>query len=397
MNVDWINERTREFEQKFPEFTVEQEQAKWDQIDSKAMADFRAGIRHDVLFTSPQILPKHAIVGDLINLKNFLNWDEQEISEFSWNPVWDACQYDGKLLGIPLGAHTRLCVYNKELFQQTGLDPEKPPQNLEELVRIAKSLTRDIDGDGKIDVWGLGIYFGPSRATIELSFAPILWHFGGKLWDEKTKQAVFASPAGIKTVEFLRDLVMKHRVTPPWAMSGAYDDLILRGFLNEKIAIAWGWGSYWIQPLEQKGWLQNCFPSNPDAEMTKAGIFLTPTKPKAQFTNAWTISVHSLAKNPQMSAQLLKEFIKEEALRKFPDAGLPGRLSTWKNPEYQSDFYQTWFKAVKFGRSMPRTAHYDELASAIAAALQEILVKNADIKSTLIKFQRAYNIRYAGE
>ncbi|OQX86660.1 hypothetical protein B6D60_05760 [candidate division KSB1 bacterium 4484_87] len=397
MNVDWIDQRVQIFRQKFPGFSVELEQAKWDQIDTKSMSDFRAGIRHDVLLTSPQILPKHALVGDLLDLSPFLSWTPKKIVEFSWSPVWQACVYNGEILGVPMGAHTRLCIYNKEMFRQAGLDPEKPPQNLEELISAAQKLTRDINGDGKTDIWGLGIYFGPSRATIELAFAPILWHFGGKLWDEKTKRAVFSSAAGIKTINFLRDLIYKYRVTPPWVLSGAYDDIVLRGFLNEKFAIAWGWGSYWIQPLEQKGWLKNCFPPHPDAEMTRAGIFLTPTNPKAQFTNAWTISVHSLSKKPEISVELLKEFVEPQALKNFPDAGLPGTLSNWQEPDFQSDFYRIWFQAIKFGRSMPRTAHYEELASAIAAALQEILVKNADPEKTLKKFQRAYNIRYAGE
>ncbi|NOZ61024.1 MAG: extracellular solute-binding protein [Calditrichaeota bacterium] len=397
LNVDWIDARVENFEQKHPAFSVEMEQAKWDQIDSKSMSDFRAGIRHDVLLTSPQILPKHALVGDLLDLSPFLTWTKQQIAEFSWSPVWSACVYNGRILGIPMGAHTRLCVYNKEMFRQAGLDPEKPPRSLDELISATQKLTRDLDGDGKIDVWGLGIYFGPSRATIELAFAPILWHFGGKLWNEKTKRAVFASPEGVKTVKFLRDLIYKYRVTPPWVLSGAYDDVVLRGFLNEKFAIAWGWGSYWIQPLEQKGWIKNCFPPTPEAEMVKAGIFLTPTNPQAQFTNAWTISVHSLAKNPKVSSELLKEFVTPETLKDFPDAGLPGALSVWQGAEYQSDFYQIWFQAIKLGRSMPQTAHYEELANTVAAALQEILVKNANPGKTLQKFQRAYNIRYAGE
>jgi ABC-type glycerol-3-phosphate transport system substrate-binding protein len=397
LNMGWINERLDEFQKLHPGLSVELEQAKWDQIDTKCMADFRAGIPHDVILTSPQFLPKHFVVGDLLDLAPYLNWNEQQVNEFAWNPVWQACEQGGKRIGIPMGAHTRLCIYHKDMFAEAGLDPDRPPRTLEQLVEFTQKLTRDIDGDGKIDVWGLGIYFGPSRATIELAFAPIIWHYGGKLWDEHTKQAVFASLAGIKTAQFLSDLMNKYKVTPRWVVSGTYDDVVLRSFLDQKIAIAWGWGSYWIQPLEEKGWIQGCFPPTPEGEMTKIGAFLTPTNIQAQFTNAWTISLHALTQKPVESVQLIETFVEPETLFTFPDAGLPARLSTWGRPEYQTNFYQIWFEAARKGRSMPPTAHYEELANTVAAALQEILIKNAPIEETLMKFQQAYNVRYAGE
>lgn len=396
-NTDWIDERLAIFKRLYPDLHIELEQAKWDQIDTKSMADFRAGIRHDVLLTSPQFLPKHAVVQDLLNLNPFLQWEEDQIADFAWNPVWHKCEQHGKRIGVPMGAHTRLCIYRKDMFADVGLNPDNPPATLQELVAYAQKLTRDMNGDGKTDIWGLGVYFGPSRGTIELAFAPMLWHFGGKLWEEKTKQAVFASKEGIKAAQFLNDLMNKYKVTPRWAVSGTYDDVILRGFLEGKIAIAWGWGSYWIQPLEQAGFIKGCFPPEPQGRTIKAGVFVTPTNCKAQFTNAWTISVHALTPKPVESVQLLETFVEPEALFTFPDAGLPARLSTWQRPEYQTEFYQTWFEAVKNGRSMPPTAHYEELANSVAAALQEILVKNAPIETMLLKFQKAYNKRYAGE
>ncbi|MDZ7377249.1 MAG: hypothetical protein ONB13_11605, partial [candidate division KSB1 bacterium] len=91
------------------------------------------------------------------------------------------------------------------------------------------------------------------------------------------------------------------------------------------------------------------------------------------------------------------KFIDPKALCSFPDAGLPAALSLWQSPEYQTEFYKIWFEAASKGRSMPPTAHYEELSNTVAAALQEILIKNAPVEATLTKFQRSYNSRYAGE
>ena len=43
LNMDWINARIANFYELQPELQVELEQVKWDQIDTKCMADYRAG------------------------------------------------------------------------------------------------------------------------------------------------------------------------------------------------------------------------------------------------------------------------------------------------------------------------------------------------------------------
>ena len=190
-NTEWLDSVVRQFQKKYPALDISLEQIQWDQIDSKSMADHHAGIAHDVIWTSPQLMPKHFLVRDLKNLSPYIHWTASETEDFAWNPVWGKSERDGKRMGIPLGVHTRTVAYRRDMFHESNLNPDSPPQNLEELIDAAKALTVDTDGDGKPDVWGLGIYLGPHRATIEISFAPLIWHFGGKLWDEQSKRAWF--------------------------------------------------------------------------------------------------------------------------------------------------------------------------------------------------------------
>ncbi|MBN1350167.1 extracellular solute-binding protein [candidate division KSB1 bacterium] len=396
-NAAWLEKLKNEFETTHPGCQVILEQIQWDQIDTKSLADFRANIIHDVIWSSPQLMPKHFLTGDLLNLSPYLQWSEQEKSEFNWNPVWEKSERDGKRLGIPLGVHTRTVAFRRDMFIEAGLNPDEPPRNPEELIQAAKALTRDIDGDGKTDIWGLGIYFGPYRATIEISFAPLLWHFSGKLWDDQTRRACFASDAGVMAAQYIHDLIFLHKVTPKWVVSGTYDDVILRNFLDGKFAMAWGWGSYWIQALEEKGWIKGVFPPTEQGEADIADVFITPTAGNTQFTNAWTISIHALSPNPKRSFEFIQAILQPEALRQFPDAGLPARKSAWLQPEYQTDFYQTWYRAAIYGKSMPFTANYMDLADAVAAALQEILANDQPVRDTLEKFQEEYNRRFAGE
>lgn len=396
-NTDWLYGRVQLFRSLYPQHPLLMQQAKWDNIDTKIMADYRAGIAHDVVMTSYQLLAKHRLVGDLLDLDPILQWPQGRIEQFSWSPIWDGCVQEGQRLGVPLGTHTRLCVYNKELFRQAGLDPEQPPQTLQQFVEYAQRLTRDLDGDGRTDVWGAAFFLGPSRATLEITFAPLLWHFGGELWDAQSKQACFAGEAGIAAAAFLKDLLTVHKVVPAWCISGTYDDVIMRAFLNQRVAMAWGWGNYWTQALEAEGWIRGCYPPTSDGQAIRAGVFLTPTRQQAQFTNTWTVSLHRLSRWPEQGAQLIDLLLDPQALTLAPDSGLPSQKFMWEQPEYQTPYYKVWFEAVQKGRAMPPTGHYEELVGCVTAALQEILVRDADIRATLQRFQFDYNKRYAGE
>ncbi|MCP4401622.1 MAG: extracellular solute-binding protein [bacterium] len=395
-NSNWVHQMFKEFMEANPDITITEEIYQWDQIDTKSIMDLKAKISHDVMMSSPQLMPKHGYINDYMDLSSYVaKWPEDVVKDFSWSPVWFKGIQQGKHIGIPTGTHTRLFAYHKDLFEEAGLDPTKPPTTLDELVDYAKKLTKDKDGDGETDQWGLAMFFGPSRATIELYFAPALWYFGGKLWDPETKEAVFASEEGVKAAQWLYDLIYTHKVTPKYSVTGEYEGNILNDFLDKKVAITWGLGSYWISGLEKGGLVEGVYPATPEGKATKAGVFVIPNV--ALFTNAWLVSIHALSENPDAAMKFMEHMLQPEKLNVFPDAGLPARLSLWNKPEYQTPFYQTWLEAAKSGRSMPSTGYYGELADTVAAAMQEILASQKPIAETLQKFQDEYNSEYAGE
>jgi ABC-type glycerol-3-phosphate transport system substrate-binding protein len=396
-SFNWLKQVSEKFEKDHSGVSVEMELVKWDEIDTKLMADYQAGIAHDVVWTSPQLIAKHALVGDLMDLTPYLDGSQDDVKDLAWSPVWSSGEVKNQRLGIPLGVHARTVAYRRDLFAKAGWDPDKPPKTLDEILDAAKLMTRDTDGDGKIDIWGLGMFFGFSRAVAEIYFSPLLWHYGGELWDAVTKKATFGSPAGVKAAKFLYDLVYTYRVTPEWSLTGTYDDVILRPFLEGRVAMAWGWGTYWIQPLEEKGMIVGTFPPTPEGHAANGDVFETPTAEKHQYLNAWLVSIHRLSKYKDESYQFIQYLLNPLTLSKFPDAGLPARHSLWQTPEMKTDFYKKWYQTILHGKPMPPTAHYMELSQVISAALQEIMSKTAPIEKTLRQFEEEYNARFAGE
>ena len=55
---------------------------------------------------------------------------------------------DSHIWAIPKMLATEVWFYNKTMFRKAGLDPDKPPQTLEDFQKAAKLLTQDTNGDG---------------------------------------------------------------------------------------------------------------------------------------------------------------------------------------------------------------------------------------------------------
>jgi len=71
--------------------------------------------------------------------------------------AWHLGHWGDELYAVPWAARPKLLLYNRAAFREGGLPDDKPPQTWREFVDTAKKLTRDTDGDGKADVYGLAL------------------------------------------------------------------------------------------------------------------------------------------------------------------------------------------------------------------------------------------------
>jgi ABC-type glycerol-3-phosphate transport system substrate-binding protein len=392
-NKRWLQAVIAQFKKENAGWSVELEGYDYDKIDQRLILDMRAGVHHDVSLTTPQLMAQHAQAGSLLDLSTDLRtWGSDQVKDFDWSPVWQSCVVDNKQLGIPLGNDTRLLTYSEPLLRKAGLDPAESFGSLDGLLSAAQKLTTH-------DTWGLGMMLGSDRSTTELSFAPLAWSFGGDIYDLTNRQATLTGDGAVQAAQWIYDAVHIKKVVAPftYAPTATNDDILLNDFTTGKIACSFSFGNYWNQALQTANMVNGCFPPSAGCASSSAGVALLPTKGHAAFTNAWNISIASNTTNAAMAWKLIEVILRPELLRQYSDAGLPARLSEYAKPAYRTPFYQTWEDAAKDGRSMPATAHYQELSDACAAALQEMLGgRRSDILSVLRRSERDWNSKYAG-
>lgn len=125
------------------------------------------------------------------------------ISRDQYIPVyWDIGSYKGRQYALPTTPASTALHYNRKMFEDAGLNPDRPPRTIEEMDKMAARIVTHLP-NGKIDKAG----FLPSE--------PGWWNwgwgylFGGKLYDGKAKITANA-PENVRAYEWVQSYSKKY-------------------------------------------------------------------------------------------------------------------------------------------------------------------------------------------
>lgn len=138
----------------------------------------------------------------------------------------------GKTWGVPFQRSTIVMYWNKELFKEAGLDPDKAPQNWDELVSYAKKLTKT-DASGNVSTWGVKI---PSSGFPYWLFQGLTTPNDTILMNEAGTETYFDKPGSIEALQYWVDLSAKHKVMPGGVIEWGTTP---KDFFERKAAIVW--------------------------------------------------------------------------------------------------------------------------------------------------------------
>lgn len=122
----------------------------------------------------------------------------------------DAFRVEGQPMCLPQNISSLVVYYNRTLFEQFDVAEPGDEWTWEDFLATAKALTRDTDGDGKTDIYGLGTE--PSLIRL----APFVWQAGGEVVDDLNNptQPSLLSDEAIRAMKFFIELRRVHRVSP---------------------------------------------------------------------------------------------------------------------------------------------------------------------------------------
>jgi multiple sugar transport system substrate-binding protein len=177
---------------------------------NRLAADLAAGAPSDVLLINYRRYAAFADAGALEPLGAYLDKSSiikeadfypQAVEPFKWN---------GQLMCIPQNISSLVVYFNKELFDDAGVAYPKDGWTWDDFLAAAQALTKDLDGDGATDQFGVGLE--PSL----IRFAPFVWQAGGEVVDDQTNPSslLIDTDEGYAAMEFFVGLQTVHHVVP---------------------------------------------------------------------------------------------------------------------------------------------------------------------------------------
>lgn len=132
-----FNDQVKAFEAKYTNITVEPQEYEW--LPDKFAADLAGGTLPDVFqvpFTDGRGLIENGQLADIDALFKQLPY----AGDFNENVLQAGKNADGKVYAIPYSAYGVGLHYNRSLFKEAGLDPNKPPTTWDEVRTYAKAI-----------------------------------------------------------------------------------------------------------------------------------------------------------------------------------------------------------------------------------------------------------------
>jgi sn-glycerol 3-phosphate transport system substrate-binding protein len=142
---------------------------------------------------------------EITPIQDFIDREDYDLSNFEPR-VLDYYRIGDRLYSMPFNLSSPVLYYDKNDFREVGLDPEKPPQTLEEVKAYSEKLLQK-DSSGNITRSGIALEISPWYFEQMLAKAGALYVNNGNGREGRATEAIFNGPEGKAIFEWWADMV----------------------------------------------------------------------------------------------------------------------------------------------------------------------------------------------
>jgi multiple sugar transport system substrate-binding protein len=217
------------FEEANPGITIEVATAPYADYFTLLEADFVGGDAPDVFEMNYESFVSYAANGVLLDLTEYVSADAPYYPR-----ALEAFQYDGMQYALPETFSTVLLIYNKDLFDQAGVEYPTPDWTWDDAIAAGEAITA-LEGD----IWGL--------------YSPIqFWEFYKKagqnncqFFNEDMTESTINSPECLQTLETMLRFLDNDVMPDPIEEAGiANEEYFINGQLGMVVTGIWMFGAF---------------------------------------------------------------------------------------------------------------------------------------------------------
>lgn len=364
------------FEKKHPGVKVRLEASSWGAYWDKLQVQLATNTAPDVYWMSGAYFFNFVDAGVFLNLTPFIHRDAVCLDDYFLEQELFGDRRH--VYGLPKDMTSVVLYYNKNMFDELGMPYPDDSWDWVDFLHAATKLTRDKDGDGEIDQWGTGAFM----PWLEEYLAPVLFSNGGSVLNEAKTKCLLDQPPAIEAVQFMVDLLRKHKVCVLPGQTGSVGG---DAFMTGQVAM-----------------MQNTSALIPEYSKVKTFRWAIAPIPKSPRTGKRVSSrtglvhvVNSRAKNPGVAWELVKFFSSEEAQRilaenkVFAPALKRAAYDVFAIPPPEN--VGEVLRAYDYGRELELTKNWLEVNDAVQRELEPAFLGTTSVAQACQAATRAVN------
>lgn len=290
-----------------------------------------------------------------------------DLSDFYPQVVDGWGKYRGTLYAIPAGVDVCAMFYNKTMFDKYHVPYPDETWDWNAYLAAARKLTRDTDGDGRVDQWG----------TTQNWWQSYVWANGGEIISKDKTRCLLDQPEAIKGLQWMADLRNKYHVAP--TAEDMADINSVKMFTNGQTGMYFS-GS-WAVPLYFSKDIKGAF------EYDVAPVPKGPVC-RATFYGGASYAVLRGSKHKDLAWELVKFMVSKESLREraIKEQVIPSRISVAESNAFLDlpgppKHRKVFLDAIEYGRTIPRVPCSEEMNSIIGNELNNLQLGTEDAES----------------
>jgi multiple sugar transport system substrate-binding protein len=296
-------------------------------------------------------------------------WQQSTVTKDIDPASLDSMQFENHLWSIPFGTNNIGIFYRPSLFKAAGID--RVPTNWSELKATAKQLTRDTNGDGKIDTHGMILPLGKGEWTV-FTWLPFMWSGGGEFKSGKITK--IDNPGSIAALQLWQDLIRDGSAILSSPERGYELDNFLAGKAAMQLTGPWTFGQ--LAGMNVTDYAVMPIPAGTRSATSMGGESLFMMKNNLQHQQAaWKFMEYVLSQDFQTQWALGTGY-------------LPVNLKSRAEPSYR-DYVskipatEVFLEQAKNAKSRPIEPGYSQISEQLGTAIESVLLNKSSPQAAL--------------
>jgi len=279
-----------------------------------------------------------------------------DLGNFYAAPV-ELFRHGDAVYGLPRDFNVVALFYNRAIFDDAGVAYPDSTWTWDDLRRAASALTRDVDGDGRTDVWGIQV-----SNDVEVGWGNYVYQAGGQILSDDRTRLALAEPPAVRALEFLTGLLEDGVSPSPLDM----ESLSGTPFRNGRLAMITS-GSWTLGTLDAtEGFSYGVAPLPRDVE-------------RAAVANGVAHAISASSAHADAAWQLVRFLSSEEGQRLLAASGtsIPARRSVATSDDFLAAGRpevdrQVFLDAMDTARTLPFTPGLERWVTTVVRALERV-------------------------